>query len=129
MNAANILQCGVIMFQLLKRIDAFFSAALNNNHVDRQVDAGDCATPEQFPPRQYSNTVPFAYPLARRVDPSVFDNGRDLCPMHVEIGVRLDEVFPSAPKLGQVNPANGLPMLNGIVDVAGNPFGTDLHGH
>ena len=27
--------------------------------------------------------------------------------------------------LHSVNPANGLPMLNDTVDVAGNPFGTD----
>ena len=26
-----------------------------------------------------------------------------------------------------VNPANGLPMLDDTIDVAGNPFGTDLH--
>lgn len=28
-----------------------------------------------------------------------------------------------------VNPATGLPMLDRAVDVAGNPYGTDLHRH
>ena len=30
-----------------------------------------------------------------------------------------------------INPATGLPMVSGMgsVDVAGNPFGTDLHRH
>lgn len=35
------------------------------------------------------------------------------------------------PNDNAVNPATGLPMIGGIggVDVAGNPFGTDLHHH
>lgn len=28
-----------------------------------------------------------------------------------------------------VNPATGLPMMGGMVDAAGNPFGVDLHRH
>jgi hypothetical protein len=31
----------------------------------------------------------------------------------------------------RINPATGLPMIGGIggMDVQGNPYGTDLHGH
>lgn len=35
---------------------------------------------------------------------------------------------PDAGSGPSVNPATGLPML-GIVDVEGNPYGTDLHRH
>lgn len=44
------------------------------------------------------------------------------------MGVRdfLSDLFGTGPS---VNPATGLPMMGGGVDVAGNPFGVDLHRH
>lgn len=35
------------------------------------------------------------------------------------------------PQICSVNPATGLPMIDGMgsVDVAGNPYGADLHSH
>lgn len=73
---------------------------------------------------------------ASRYAARVLERGRQAAAEHFVCGLSADgdqDAFDVADDDGhshdlRVNPATGLPMLNGVwMDVAGNPYGLDLH--